>query len=117
MLRVSEAILRAEFCRSRGLVPELLGEAVAVFRAPGSLQCVRSDGEFVEMGSIEFVDLGPGEVVHTTDKAALVALEDTDQRVWIPFSVMATPTAAQMEKGAHLDRVRVEDWFAGKLEG
>lgn len=65
---------------------------------------------------LEFIDLGPGEVVRTTQKAALFRLEFDGDEHWIPFSVLSTPTAAETEEGAVLDSVRVETWFADKEE-
>lgn len=67
------------------------------------------------MGKLEFTDLGPAEIRHTTAKAALVLFEDGDQQ-WVPFSVLATPTAAECEEGNTIERFRVETWFADKME-
>ncbi len=68
-------------------------------------------------GKIEYTDLGPAEVVRTTQKAALVRFEDDDLgERWMPFSVLSTPTAAECEEDSVIDRFRVETWFAEKLD-
>ncbi len=69
------------------------------------------------MGKLEFTDLGPAEIKRTTAKAALVQFEDDDRDLqWVPFSLMATPTAAECEEGNTIERFRVETWFADKME-
>ena len=68
------------------------------------------------MGKLEFLNLGQGEVVRTTDEAALFRLESDGDEHWIPFSVLATPTAREAVDGAVVEYIRVEDWFADKNE-
>jgi hypothetical protein len=65
---------------------------------------------------IDFVAIGQCQVVHTRDKAALLRVTDTGVDHWIPYSVMATPTAAMCTVDRMIDRVRVERWFAEKEE-
>lgn len=64
---------------------------------------------------LDYVNLGSGEVLRTTNKAALVRIEDEEEH-WIPYSVIATETAAIAQEGAVIDRVRVEAWFADRNE-
>lgn len=66
-------------------------------------------------GPIRFSNLGRGLVKVIRPKAALVELEEHGN-TWVPFSVMATPTAADCEQGSVIDAFRVESWFADKLE-
>lgn len=68
------------------------------------------------MGKVEYSNLGPGEVVRVTKKAALFHLESSDAQHWIPLSLLSTPTAAETEEGATIDKVRVESWFADREE-
>ena len=68
------------------------------------------------MAKLEFVNLGQGDVLRTTPRAALFRLESTGDEVWIPYSVLSTPTAAETEYGATIERIRVESWFAEKNE-
>ncbi len=69
------------------------------------------------MSKLTFTDLGQAEIKRMTEKAALVVFDEQPEvdEKWVPFSLMATPTAADCVEGHTIERFRVESWFAEKM--
>lgn len=57
--------------------------------------------------------LGQARVVRETDRAILVTLEDGDEEVWVPKSVIHDDSEVYSEKNGEGELI-VHEWWAGK---
>jgi len=76
-----------------------------------------------ESGKMALVSLGSGKIQTATYNedgelySVLFFLDNIEDAVWIPFSVLSTPTKVEVEThGARMQigRIRVEKWYADK---
>lgn len=67
----------------------------------------------------EYVELGPGSVFKTTEKAILVVLHSDGKKHWIPRSLLSKTESGETQKKEDMDKLEkfsVALWFA-KNEG